>query len=521
MSKSARKGAVAAGHPVTADAARVMLEAGGNAYDAALAAMCAACVVEPVLSSLGGGGFLLAHPGVGKPLLYDFFVQTPRHKRRVDELEFHPIVADFGTAQQEFHIGLGAMATPGTVRGLFEIHRELGRMPMREIVAPAIAAARNGVLINRLQAYIFSVVAPIYLATDAATRIYASAQDATRLPGEGERLRQPELADALDSLSREGERLFYEGEIGAALVDACRSGGHLDSDDLRHYRVERRTPLHWTYRDARLFTNPPPSSGGLLIRFAQELLSDIDWSGARIGGPGHILPLLKVMDQTNLARAELENAAMTDMAATEMAPWLLDPQRLARFRAAVKGHPLQQRGTTHISVIDTDGNAASMTLSNGEGCGFVIPGAGIMVNNMLGEEDLNPGGFHRWNEDVRVSSMMAPTIAERGRERIALGSGGSNRLRTAILQVLINHLDFGLSLEEAVTRPRVHHERGLASIEPGFPEETVQAFRSAYPEHRFWDDLNLFFGGVHAVSYDGQRLRGAGDPRRGGVFVSL
>lgn len=234
MPTSLRKGAVAAGHPLTANAARVVLDAGGNAYDAVLAAMCAASVVEPVLSSLAGGGFLLAFPGDGKPRLYDFFVQTPRRKRPPDEIDFRPIIADFGTAQQEFHIGLGSIATPGTVRGLFEIHRELGSLPMRDIVEPAIAAARDGVAINRLQAYIFGVVAPIYLATHDARRIYASPNDATRLYGEGEVLRQPELADALDAIAREGERLFYEGEIAAALTGACETGGgHLGADDLR------------------------------------------------------------------------------------------------------------------------------------------------------------------------------------------------------------------------------------------------------------------------------------------------
>lgn len=516
MVNAARKGAVAAGHPLTADAARTILDAGGNAYDAVLGALCAACVVEPVLSSLGGGGFLLAFPADGKPLLYDFFVQTPRRKRPLDEIDFHPILADFGTAQQEFHIGLGSIATPGTVRGLFEIQRELGRMPMREIVAPAIAAARSGVVLNRLQAYILGVVAPIYVASHGARAIFAGDAASAQVLGEGDRLCQPEMADVLDALACEGERLFYEGEIAQRLVEDARTGGgHLCHEDLRAYRVERRRPLEWAYRDARLFTNPPPSSGGLLIRFALELLAEHDLAALPPERPQHVLTLLRVMEQTNLARRDAQ-----DMDAAAVLPWLLDPQRLARFRAAVSGHPLQQRGTTHISVIDARGNAAAMTLSNGEGCGHMIAGTGIMPNNMLGEEDLNPGGFHRWAEDVRVSSMMAPTIALRGRERIALGSGGSNRLRTAILQVLLNHLDFGLSLEEAVVRPRVHHERERASLEPGFPEETQRAVRAAYADCHVWDDLNLFFGGVHAVGFDGRSMYGAGDPRRGGAFAT-
>ena len=263
------KGAVAAGHPHTAEAAALLLEAGGNAFDAAMAALCTACVVEPVLTSLGGGGFLTARTAAGETRVYDFFVQTPRHKRPLDELEFFPVVADFGTAQQEFHIGMGSLATPGTVRGLFDVHRELGSVPMRRIVEPAVVAAREGVPLNRLQAYIFSIVAPIYLATPRARALYASPEDPRRPYREGEHMRQPELADALESLAIEGDRLFYEGEMAAALVALCeRQGGQLQASDLAGYRTCRRNPLRRYYRGARLYLNPPPSSGGLLIAFA-------------------------------------------------------------------------------------------------------------------------------------------------------------------------------------------------------------------------------------------------------------
>ena len=131
--------AAPAGHPVTAQAAATILEAGGNAFDAAVAALLASCVAEPVLASLGGGGFLLVLPAGGEPVVYDFFAQTPRRRRPEAELDFYPILADFGSAQQEFHIGLGSVATPGTVRGLFRIHRELCRLPLAEIATPALA----------------------------------------------------------------------------------------------------------------------------------------------------------------------------------------------------------------------------------------------------------------------------------------------------------------------------------------------------------------------------------------------
>ena len=248
----------------------------------------------------------------------------------------------------------------------------------------------------------------------------------------------------------------------------------------------------------------------MLIRFAQQLLSSIEPSGLLFGSSGHLKALALVMEQTNLARHR--------HAAHEGS---LDEATLEQYRAVIRNHPVTARGTTHISVIDGHGNAASLTLSNGEGCGHLVPGTGIMLNNMLGEEDLNPGGFHQWQEDVRVSSMMAPSLALDSGRLVAIGSGGSNRLRTAILQTLCNMIDFGMPVEEAVAAPRIHLERDLISIEPGFPRESVEALVAAYPEHHLWEEKNLFFGGAHTVTFDGSRFRGAGDPRRGGVFTSI
>lgn len=488
------------------------LEAGGNAFDAALSGLCAACVAEPVLTSLGGGGFLLAHRGGGRDTLYDFFVQTPRHRRPPSELDFYPILADFGTVQQEFHIGMGSIAVPGTVKGLFRIHAELGSLPMRDIVKPAVDYARNGIVLNRLQAYIFNVVAPIYLSTAGARSIYASHRVEDSLVVEGEHFRQPELADALELLAIEGERLFYQGEMAAELVAACQSGGgYLHQADLDAYTVVKREPLGYLYRDARILTNPPPSSGGSLIRFAHALLEPHD--PGEFGSAQHLRLLSEVMRQTNLARTE--NRQTDGGHAGE----ILQQDTISRFRSALAGHPVNSRGTTHISVVDSKGNAASLSLSNGEGSGYVLPGTGIMVNNMLGEEDLNPGGFHRWDTGVRVSSMMAPTIALDAQRVIATGSGGSNRLRTAILQTLCNLHDFEMDADEAVESPRIHVEEDLLSIEPGFPDPAVEHVCAGYPDHHRWSEKNLFFGGTHTVIHDGRGFTGAGDPRRDGVFL--
>ena len=507
-------GAVAAGHPATAEAAAWALEEGGNAFDAAMAGLCAACVAEPVLTSLGGGGFLLAHQGGGRSTLYDFFVQTPLRKRSVSELDFYPILADFGTVQQEFHIGMGSVATPGTIKGLFRIHDELGSLPMREIVKPAVDFARNGIVLNRLQAYIFSIVAPIYLSTRGARRIYSSKQVDDRLTVEGENFRQPGLADALELLATEGERLFYQGDMGAELVAACESGGgYLNRADLDGYRVVKREPLGYDYLNARILTNPLPSSGGSLIRFAHALLETKDQG--EFGSVQYLKLLSAVMEQTNLARMEGVQTEAGDAAD------ILHPETISRFRSALSGHPANSRGTTHISVVDGQGNAASLTLSNGEGSGYVLPGTGIMLNNMLGEEDLNPGGFHCWDTGVRVSSMMAPTLAIDRERVIATGSGGSNRLRTAILQILNNLYCFGMDVREAVDSPRLHVEKDLLSIEPGFPESAVDEVCASYPNHHRWSEKNLFFGGTHTVIRDGRGFSGAGDPRRDGVFLSV
>ena len=179
------------------------------------------------------------------------------------------------------------------------------------------------------------------------------------------------------------------------------------------------------------------------------------------------------------------------------------------------------RGTTHISVADSQGNLASLTVSNGEGCSYVLPGTGIMLNNMLGEEDLNPGGFHQWKEGCRLASMMSPAVAERADgTRLALGSGGSNRIRSAITQVLNNLLDFELSLEKALSAPRIHLENNMLSFEEGFSKKAMQALKASAPKTHEWVGKNLFFGGVHIVtaSQDGH-FDGAGDPRRGGAVA--
>lgn len=515
-------GAVAAGHPETVAAARVVLEDGGNAFDAAMAAMAAACVTEPVLSSLGGGGFMLARPVDGAPVLYDFFVQTPLTRPDADNCDFFPILCDFGTAQQEFHIGMASMATPGAVRGLFEIARDLGRMPLARVVEPALHLARDGFEMNRLQAYIFNVVGGIYMSTEASRAIFGSKKEPDRLIGGGERMQNPDFADALETLSIEGEDLFYRGEMAAQVDLDCRTGGGtLSRADFENYQLVKRKPLEKWYRGTRILTNPPPSNGGILIAFALSLMEEIAVRDLGFGSKDYLEILAEIMALTNEARIE---SRLHEVEPREVHDAIFSPDLLARYREGILGHPVARRGATHISVVDSEGNAAAMTLSNGEGCGYILPGTGIMLNNMLGEEDINPHGFHRWPTDRRMSSMMAPTVLEQKEGSVtALGSGGSNRIRTAILQVMINLFDFGMNVEDAVYAPRIHFEGGRLNVEKGFDEDIRRAFAAGFDDAKLWEELNLFFGGVHAVRLEtpSGRLTGAGDPRRGGNAAVL
>lgn len=505
-------GMIAAGHEATARAAEEMLLADGNAFDAAMSAMLAACVAEPVLASPGGGGFLTALPAGGRPVVYDFFAHTPGRRRPREAIDFQPIVADFGTASQTFHIGMGAMATPGLVRGLFDIYRERCRLPMDLLMAPALKLAREGVEINPFQDLIARIVAPILRATPAALALHASPDDPVHLIGVGERHRLPELADFLSALEREGEALFYQGEVAKRLVEDCRNhGGQLTREDLADYRVIKRQPLIQPYRDAQLITNPLPSLGGTLIAFSLGLLANERLMPRHWGGERHLRHLARVMRLTQLLRSD----------ASSPMERILTPGVTECYRRRLRQGGISQRGTTQISIADSAGNLASLTLSNGEGCGYVIPETGIMMNNMLGEEDLNPGGFHRWPENRRLASMMAPSLVLRAQgDAIVTGSGGSNRIRSAILQVISNLLDFELSPDAAVSASRIHFEQDLLSLEPGIEGKVAESLRDEFPHQQHWREKSLFFGGAHSVCrrHDGTLLA-AGDERRGGVAI--
>jgi gamma-glutamyltranspeptidase / glutathione hydrolase len=504
---SKEQSVVAAGHELTASAAAEILEDGGNAFDAALAGVLMTFVAEAVFAAPGGGGFLMARrAGSDTCALFDFFVETPRRRRAANEVEFFPIHADFGPAKQEFHIGLGSSATPGAVPGLFAIHEALATLPMKRLVEPAVRAARAGFPLTDFQAYLFTVIAPILTASESVARIFAPGG---KLMTAGETFRNPGLADCLEWLAQDGARLFIDGDVGKAIVAESESlGGHLTDEDLKRYRMELREPIHWGHAGAQVALNPPPAASGALIAFGLAYLEALIECGRAVDAHA----LRQAMAATNAARAMHGDALAARLAGGVLAKELREGQ----------AHPPAYRGTTHVSVIDKEGNAAAVSLSNGEGNGYIVGEFGFMLNNMLGEEDLSSGRLDAWQEGVRLSSMMAPTIILKPDGTvIALGTGGSNRIRTAILQVAVNLLDRGMSLEDAVEAPRLHVEKcGTVSFEPGLPESAQAEFLALGDRAHAWPARNLFFGGVHAARRTPRGdVEGTGDPRRQGIAM--
>ncbi len=509
-------GTIAAGHQKTAEAGIEIFRLGGNAFDATAAAVLASFVTEATLTSAAGGGFLLAHTNTNENILFDFFTQTPRQKRTKGDINFYPVEVNYGDAVQEFHIGLGSMAVPGNMGGIFHVQQKLGRLPFKVVAEPAIHYAKNGVKLDDFQYYVLTILKKIITSSKEACQVYAPNGE---LLQPGETILMKNFADTLAYLAEKGAKEFYEGDIAQRLVKDCQDyGGYLTLEDLKNYQVIERRPLNINYRNNTFLTNPPPSSGGILIAFALDLLSKIDLSNIGFGTSRHLQTLVQVMRLTNQARKDRYN---TNLYQKDIDKIFLSAEHVAQYQHQLTEIVNKWGSTTHISAIDSEGNAASVTTSHGEGSGYVIPGTGIMVNNMLGEEDLNPHGFHQWQENMRISSMMAPTIVLKNNQpEIVLGSGGSNRIRTAIFQVISNIIDFKMDVDAAVNSPRVHWENNVFNIEPGFSDSVIKEIISSTEQVVLWNKKNMFFGGVHTVMENSEGIiEGAGDRRRNGAIA--
>jgi gamma-glutamyltranspeptidase/glutathione hydrolase len=427
----------------------------------------------------------------------DFFVAMPGLGLGASALaEMEEVDVDFsGGSTQMFRIGAASCAVPGAALGLEEAHGAYGTLRWADLFGPAIDLARNGVELTRGQAYLHAILDLILRHTPESRAIYE--RNGERLAA-GDTLVQEDLARTLEVLAEQGAKALYGGQLGRALVAHVRgSGGCITMRDLQEYRVVRRRPVAARFRDHEYLSNPPPSAGGILIAYGLGLLE------AR-GAPGTaeaIDALARVMrEQVRAREYGFENALRRGGLA-----------KMLEERAVVV------RGTTHISVVDERGNAVALTASTGAGSGIVVPGTGIHVNNMLGEFDLPKPP----RAGDRLSSGMSPSLVLHDqRPRLVVGSAGSLRLRGAVMQIVVNVVQHGLDVRDAIDRPRVHLEGEHLHCEGGHDAAELDKLEAMGWDVTRWRRRNLYFGGAAAVEMkeDGT-LAAAGDPRRGGAGV--
>jgi gamma-glutamyltranspeptidase/glutathione hydrolase len=490
---SGMPGVVAAGQRDTAEAAARILRLGGNPVDAAIAGCAAAFVAEPLLCSAGGAGIMTVALDGAPPQVIDFFsdmpglgsgMAAPRDLASRDDFDFQAIRVDFGPAQQTFHVGRASAAMPGMLPGLAAAHARFGSLPLSDLMAPAIHLAHAGVTVSAETAHVFGLLWGLLAAYPDTARVLAGGA----LPRAGGVLRNPELGETLRAFGATGrtpERML-EGllaEFGPA------RGGLITEDDVRSYRPRIGPPVTEPIGDWTICM--PPSPGGHLAMFVTRTLAGDD---PRADEAGEMVRLAQASQAAHAQR--------------NLGTWL--------------------GSTTHISVLVPGAGAAAVTLTSGEGCGHLVPGTGVHLNNFLGEEDLNPHGFHRHAPGQRLPTMIAPCVGLRGQVPcLALGSGGSNRIRSAVGEVLYRRVVAGMDLAAAVAAPRVHAEADTAWLElHGLrdPAATLAAMARVFATvHRF-PGPDFFFGGVHAVDVDDAgtgAMRGAADLRRGGVVVQI
>lgn len=538
------QGVIAAGHPQTAAVGAEILNQGGNAVDAAVAAAFASFVTEAVLVNIGGGGVAQVYdPETGQALVYDFFSAMPGLPSTTNnalpaDIDFRQVLVDFGPAQQPFYIGRGSVAVPGVVAGLCQMAQELGRLSLPQILAPAIRLAREGVVLTEELGYVASILTPILTDTPEIAAIYAPTG---KMAAAGEKLQFPDLAQTLQLLGEAGAQLFYTGVVAdQILADQRRHRGLLTETDLVTYQVYQSAPISVNYRGYTVLLPPSSSSGGVLIAFALKLLAAFPLTELTPNSFKHVQLLVETMRLTNIARASWEDSCRAMPAATPEQAACVDrflaDANVKKYQRQLKevlqtGTALPEpdlsegpASTTHISVADTNGMIVGITTSAGESAGFVISNTGVTLNNMLGEIDLHPNGFHRLPPGQRLMTMMSPVLVlHQGRPVLAVGSGGSNRLRSAITQVISNFVDFKISLAKAVDAPRVHFEDNVVQLEGGLAPHVADTLETAGYTVNRWPNRNMFFGGTHAVAqeklFNGSRSRwvAAGDPRRSGA----
>jgi gamma-glutamyltranspeptidase/glutathione hydrolase len=514
---------------IASEAGAEVLRAGGNAVDAAIATGLALAVTYPAAGNIGGGGFMVIRFPDGRTTAFDFREKAPQAAHATMFLDS---AGEYTSRIHHYsHLAVGV---PGTVAGFALAHERYGSAAWKSLVEPAVALARDGFdlppgLARSLASSLRAFAA--YPATVAAFSKDGQPYE------QGERFRQPDLARTLERIRDRGRDGFYLGETAALLAAEMRRGGGMITEaDLVSYEAKERAPIHGTYRGYDLYSMPPPSSGGVALVQMLNILEGFDLASLEHNSPAYVHHLVEAMrlafrDRArHLADPDYADVPVARLTSKEYAAELratIDPRRAATSAPADVEHAHESLETTHYSVVDRDGMAVSVTytLEAGYGSRIVVPGAGFLLNNEMG--DFNPrAGLttetgligtepNHVRPGQRMLSSMTPTIlAKDGRLVAVFGSPGGRTIINTVLQMALNLIDFEMSIEEAVAAPRLHHQwlPDRVSVEADGVTDAAQATLQAMGH-------TLRVGGrqgaVHAIRIDPRtgRPTAAADPR--------
>lgn len=495
--------------PTATEAAVKIAEAGGNAFDAAISAAFELMVSNPLMCSLGGGGFAAIKPAGGEVQIVDFFDCMPG--KGLDRSKFGKnmriIDLPYGTGIQVIS-GHSSIGVPGTLKGLEFISKEFGRLPLGEVLKPATENARKGVSFNETQARYLSISAePLHWFTKYSKEILSTPEGKV-LPV-GYPFKNPDLANTFELIAEEGSDIVYKGDIAKKITDEILSGGGIITlEDLSGYDVKIRRPLFTEYGKYKIYTNPPPSIGGSTLIQMLKVISKLSLTEY---SPSMVSNMAKIIATALNDRYSCFNDGCRDF--NELYKLTDDEYILEKYKNIVPS-----ASTTHLSCVDDLGNACAITMSIGYGSGVAIPGTGILMDNVLGELELNPLGFHALDPGERLVSSMSPTIAydELNNDLLVMGTPGASRIATSLMQVIVNLNNLNMSLKEALSEPRIHWEDNKFALEPGrnFNENEIpkdwEIVRFSNPD--------MYFGGIQCVRLsNGINLEAASDPRRCGT----
>ncbi len=498
---------VAAASTAAADAGQTVADMGGNAVDAAIAAVIASMTTELGIVSPGASGFLTIWPANDEPVVIDAYAEMPGRGRTKGQPSSQERVSMGYGGGMETVVGWGSVAIPGAFKGFEVASRRYGAVPWGELFGPSILLARDGFEVSVASAYYLQYAHDVIFGWDEETAPIYHREDGAPVEA-GDIVRIPDLAVGLDLIATDGTSALYRGELAAALVRACHERGGLITDhDLEEYTAVVRPPARVGLHHWDIATNAPPAVGGITL---SALLTLVETLGIEGWSPEDVARYALAQDAVFTFRSHELDGDVDRFAGSDV----LHDLALAGDLAAIHRSP----STVHTSAVDETGLACSVTVSAGYGSGSVIPGYGFGLNNSLGEIELTSEGLHALPAGQRLLSNMAPTIGRSNHgEVLAIGSPGADRITSAIATVLVNHIICGLPLPEAVAAPRLHAEifegTPTLALEPGIDASAVTglALRNL-PEN------SMYFGGVQAAARDPRGdLVGAADPRRTGA----